>query len=422
MELDEWRRIDIIRHHMAALSFLRRISSSEIPTHTTHKNSRNSFANTRNKASLKKQDFAISSNSKTNERASMQKFDIQKYVENTHRKKIISICKESFSDNLFLLRFKAGELYENEISYERYLDLNKGGNNLVDSKHKQTLSLVSCNEHKIAPIDDLKLNTNAYYINNVNKNDLVDSSCNNKLNSNSFHNILQETHYNLALSPKKFFKNEIFFINNTLMSDSKDENLIASNNYELIPLNDLNKHFPDSQLLNYSEDLYERFYSQTGNTSSFLSTSNKFEKEWKKKINEEFKKQFPSINITLTKFISLKREMKKVVLTDCKFDPIILAYAFSYFDQLVTEGWTNKYNRKMCCSVCIIFASKMHDIKGEQLKELLEELENTFRLDKNEILSYEMPCLIALKFLLHLPRHIVMMHFDKIMSHEHSII
>ncbi len=70
--------------------------------------------------------------------------------------------------------------------------------------------------------------------------------------------------------------------------------------------------------------------------------------------------------------ISLKREMRLVVLNECGLDPLTAATAFAYFEMLVVRNSVNKVNRKFCAGACIILAAKLNDVKGPALKNLIE--------------------------------------------------
>lgn len=51
----------------------------------------------------------------------------------------------------------------------------------------------------------------------------------------------------------------------------------------------------------------------------------------RREANDTFKRLFPHVKISLSKYKSLKREMRQVCLGQCHLDPAILAHAFAYF-------------------------------------------------------------------------------------------
>uniref|UniRef100_A0A8D3B6S9 Cdk5 and Abl enzyme substrate 2b n=1 Tax=Scophthalmus maximus TaxID=52904 RepID=A0A8D3B6S9_SCOMX len=144
--------------------------------------------------------------------------------------------------------------------------------------------------------------------------------------------------------------------------------------------------------------------------ASYMTTVIEYVKpsDLKKDMNETFKEKFPHIKLTLSKIRSLKREMR-VVGEDCGMQPVTIAMAFVYFEKLVLQGRFNKQNRKLVSAACILLAAKISsDLKKQEVKHLIDKLEERFRISRRELISFEFTILVALEMALYLPerRHI----------------
>ncbi|XP_040902132.1 CDK5 and ABL1 enzyme substrate 2 [Toxotes jaculatrix] len=154
--------------------------------------------------------------------------------------------------------------------------------------------------------------------------------------------------------------------------------------------------------------------------ASYMTTVIEYVKpsDLKKDMNETFKEKFPHIKLTLSKIRSLKREMR-VVGEDCGLQPVSIAMAFVYFEKLVLQGRLNKQNRKLVSAACILLAAKISsDLKKQEVKHLIDKLEERFRIGRRELISFEFTILVALEMALYLPESKVMPHYRRLVQQQ----
>ncbi|KAK1899313.1 CDK5 and ABL1 enzyme substrate 2, partial [Dissostichus eleginoides] len=150
--------------------------------------------------------------------------------------------------------------------------------------------------------------------------------------------------------------------------------------------------------------------------ASYMTTVIEYVKpsDLKKDMNETFKEKYPHIKLTLSKIRSLKREMR-VVGEDCGLQPVTIAMSFVYFEKLVLQGRLNKQNRKLVSAACLLLAAKISsDLKKQEVKHLIDKLEERFRISRRELITFEFTILVALEMALYLPESKVMPHFRKL--------
>ncbi|XP_043979971.1 CDK5 and ABL1 enzyme substrate 2 [Gambusia affinis] len=154
--------------------------------------------------------------------------------------------------------------------------------------------------------------------------------------------------------------------------------------------------------------------------ASYMTTVIEYVKpsDLKKDMNETFKEKFPHIKLTLSKIRSLKREMR-LVGEDCGLQPVTVAMAFVYFEKLVLQGRLNKQNRKLVSAACILLAAKISsDLKKHEVKQLIDKLEERFRISRKELISFEFIILVALEMALYLPESKVLPHYRRLMQQQ----
>ncbi|KRZ86519.1 CDK5 and ABL1 enzyme substrate 1 [Trichinella sp. T8] len=136
--------------------------------------------------------------------------------------------------------------------------------------------------------------------------------------------------------------------------------------------------------------------------------------EAKRESNSMFQRKYPDIQLTYSKYTSLRREMKSVMLAH-DGDLVVLAQAYCYFDQIVLKLLVDKTNRKLVAAGCLLLAAKINDYKGNQLKIIIESIEERFRVSRKDLFKYELPLASALEFELNLPALYVEAHYQKLL-------
>lgn len=125
----------------------------------------------------------------------------------------------------------------------------------------------------------------------------------------------------------------------------------------------------------------------------------------KEELNKEFWEEHPFLSpkLTLSKIVSLKDALVRVIVLELNYEPLIAAAAWTYFERLLRKGGVTKGNRKVSCAVCVLLAVKFYtEISPWKSKECITRLDPTGRLSTKAILAHELSVYADLHFSLKL--------------------
>ncbi|MFH4976127.1 hypothetical protein AB6A40_002836 [Gnathostoma spinigerum] len=133
----------------------------------------------------------------------------------------------------------------------------------------------------------------------------------------------------------------------------------------------------------------------------------------KLQLNERFKSAFPYIQVSFTKILSIEKEMLRIARM-CDLDNLTLAHAYVFYEKVLLKGMVGKSNRKLVAGAALLVAAKITDIGCVKLSQVVDKIENVFRISRRDLLHHEIPLCVALDFGLHVPDRLLLPHYHRI--------
>ncbi|VDK87486.1 unnamed protein product [Onchocerca ochengi] len=137
------------------------------------------------------------------------------------------------------------------------------------------------------------------------------------------------------------------------------------------------------------------------------------ENELKRLVNEEFRLRFPHVHVSFSKIRSIKRELHQIAVA-CNLEDVTTAHAYVFYEKALLKGLVCKMNRKLVAGAALLIAAKITDFGSMSVSDVVNYLESSLRINRKELLRYEIPLCAALSFNLKVPVWQLLPHYQRI--------
>ncbi|EFO27940.2 cyclin domain-containing protein [Loa loa] len=135
--------------------------------------------------------------------------------------------------------------------------------------------------------------------------------------------------------------------------------------------------------------------------------------EVKRLVNEAFRSRFPHVHVSFSKINSIKRELHQIAVA-CNLEDTTTAHAYVFYEKVLLKGLVCKMNRKLVAGAALLIAAKITDFGSTYISDVVNHLESTLRVNRKELLRYEIPLCAALSFNLRVPVWQLLPHYQRI--------
>uniref|UniRef100_A0A0R3RXH3 CYCLIN domain-containing protein n=1 Tax=Elaeophora elaphi TaxID=1147741 RepID=A0A0R3RXH3_9BILA len=147
------------------------------------------------------------------------------------------------------------------------------------------------------------------------------------------------------------------------------------------------------------------------------------ENEVKRLVNEAFRSRFPHVHRnddsdsrefnTLIFINFIKRELHQIAVA-CNLEDTTTAHAYVFYEKALLKGLVYKMNRKLVAGAALLIAAKITDFGSMCISDVVNSLESSLRINRKELLRYEIPLCAALSFNLRIPVWQLLPHYQRI--------
>ncbi|KAL3997778.1 Cyclin N-terminal domain family protein [Acanthocheilonema viteae] len=172
-----------------------------------------------------------------------------------------------------------------------------------------------------------------------------------------------------------------------------------------------------TSLTEYDPNLIANFDCRTRKTvikfNGYVSTVMHYQPETKRLINEAFRLRFPHVHVSFSKIKSIKRELHQIAVA-CNLEDTTTAHAYVFYEKVLLKGLVCKMNRKLVAGAALLVAAKITDFGSVCVSDVVNHLESSLRINRKELLRYEIPLCAALSFDLRVPVWQLLPHYQRI--------